>query len=81
MSRDEIHCICPFGSTYQDVKFDFVEDDLDEIVHVSYFCMPVRSPSAATLLMRMPCIIPFCAVFVFFEKSFVGVYPESAEMR
>ncbi len=49
MSRDEIHCICPFGSTYQDVKFDFVEDDLDEIVHVSYFCMPVRSPNAATL--------------------------------
>ena len=44
--RDEIHCICPFGSTYQDVKFDFVEDDMDEIVHVSYFCMPVRMPKA-----------------------------------
>jgi hypothetical protein len=61
LSRDEIHCICPFGSTYQDVKFDFVEDDLDEIVHVSYFCMPV-SPSAATLLVRMPRMIPFFAV-------------------
>ncbi len=51
------------------MKFDFVEDDLDEIVHVSYFCMPVRSTNAAILLVRMPRIIPLCAVFVFRVNS------------
>lgn len=40
--KDDLHCICPFGSSYQDVKFEFKEEGIHEIVEVTYFCLPLK---------------------------------------
>ncbi|XP_023345803.1 uncharacterized protein LOC111714835 [Eurytemora carolleeae] len=39
--RDEIHCVCPFGSSYQDVKFNFKDEGIFEIVEIDYYCLPL----------------------------------------
>ena len=37
ISRDEVHCVCPFGSSYQDVKYDFKGNlfDLSIVIKMS----------------------------------------------
>jgi len=40
--KDELHCSCPFGSSYQDTKFDIKDVGPYEVWEIAYYCMPLK---------------------------------------
>jgi len=47
--KDEIHCNCPFGSSYQNTDFDSQFEGVFEILKLSYFCMPLPTCNVTSI--------------------------------